>query len=458
MARIRLGVTGFARAGKTVFIGALAQALLNSGHWHARRGQGPLQGLSVLEQGRLQSVRILDDDEVHVPQFPYRRVRDALLDDSSHWPEPTTGISKLVIELKFRPRPGLRRWLSDKAGLLHSAGNRVVLEIVDYPGEWLLDLPLLNTDYESWSMAMVDRVCAPARAPHAVEYLEFAKSLSPQQPFDVETADQLATLWARHLASAAAAGLVFNQPARLLRPDNLQGAPMLRFAPLPDCVARPDSGSLQAGLRERYEQYKQKAIKPFYRDHFARMDRQIVLLDVLQTLEQGRDVFNETVTALEDTLKSFRYGRGSLLAWLSGQRTSKVLFAATKADHVTRGDRANLVNLVRGMLTAVDEGNRMRAQMRDYEVMDLAAIRATEDWLTEQPPQREILQGRPAGEVETALWDPGALPLDMPPRWDRFSFKYWRFEPPAYPDARLQGFPAINLGRALEFLLGEVLQ
>lgn len=458
MTRIRLGVTGFARAGKTVFIGALTQALLNAGHWQMRRGQGPLQGFGVVEQGRLQSARIRDDRESHVPQFPYRRVRDALLDDSAHWPEPTAGISKLVLELHWKHRPGLLRWLDDTTNRLRPAGRRLLLEIVDYPGEWLLDLPLLNISYEDWSRAMVDLVCTPARSAHAVDYLEYASSLSPTQPFDEEVAEQLAALWAQHLEAAAGAGLSFNQPGRLLRPDNLRGAPMLRFAPLPDCPLQPRPGTLHAGLRERFEQYKQKAVKPFYREHFARMERQIVLVDVLNTLEQGEAAFGELVMALDNTLKSFRYGRGSLLSWLTGLRTSKVLFAATKADHVSRGDRANLVNLVKGMLTSVDDDNRIRAQVRDYKVMDLAAIRATEDWLTEQEPRREILKGRPAGEAETALWDPGSLPLDMPPHWDRFSFKYWRFEPPEWQQARLQGFPAINLGRALEFLLGEDLQ
>ena len=41
------------------------------------------------------------------------------------------------------------------------AGPRVVhLDIVDYPGEWLLDLPLMNQSFEEWSTAAI----ATARA------------------------------------------------------------------------------------------------------------------------------------------------------------------------------------------------------------------------------------------------------------------------------------------------------
>jgi predicted YcjX-like family ATPase len=49
--KITLGVTGFSRAGKTVFIGSLAQALLTSDSWVVRRGQGPLAQFGAFERG-----------------------------------------------------------------------------------------------------------------------------------------------------------------------------------------------------------------------------------------------------------------------------------------------------------------------------------------------------------------------------------------------------------------------
>ena len=33
----------------------------------------------------------------------------------------------------------------------NGADRTLTLDIVDYPGEWLLDLPLLNKSYEQWS-------------------------------------------------------------------------------------------------------------------------------------------------------------------------------------------------------------------------------------------------------------------------------------------------------------------
>mgnify|MGYP000207970627 CR=1 FL=1 len=61
---------------------------------------------------------------------------------SPSWPESTRRISQLRIALEYEPRAFWKRQL----GL-----TRLNIDIVDYPGEWLLDLPLLGKSYEQWS-------------------------------------------------------------------------------------------------------------------------------------------------------------------------------------------------------------------------------------------------------------------------------------------------------------------
>ena len=51
--------------------------------------------------------------------------------------------------------------------------------------------------------------------------------------------------------------------------------------------ATANSDSLYAMMEHRYEAYKKLVVKPFFRDHFARIDRQIVLVDALQALNAG---------------------------------------------------------------------------------------------------------------------------------------------------------------------------
>jgi uncharacterized protein len=446
--RLTLGVTGFSRAGKTVFIGALAQALLTADAWTARRGQGPLAGFGPFERRQLRSARIRNDMHTMLPQFPYRRVRDSLLGQSAHWPQPTEGISRLVLELDALPESRLKRWLARQ----NLGRGRLQIEIVDYPGEWLIDLPMLNQSYEDWSERMWKLANSDARVSLSEAYRRQVAGLESQGEIDEEQVTELAESWTRYLIQAAEKGLTLNQPGRLLRPDKLRDSPVLRFAPLPAESASP---ALRAYMAKRFEQYKKQVIKPFYRNHFARIDRQIVLVDVVRALEQGEAVFDEMTRALEETLQSFNYGKGGLLSWLTRARTSKVLFAATKADHVTRGDRANLENMLRWMLALVDDHNRLRATAARVGTMALASVRATEDYMTDQPPRREILFGRPAGEPGPDQWDPGGLPLDMPPDWNAIHFQFMDFEPPVTSNALLEGFPAINLGKALDFLISE---
>ena len=42
-------------------------------------------------------------------------------------------------------------------------------------------------------------------------------------------------------------------------------------------------------MERRYEAYKDVVVRPFYREHFARLDRQIVLVDALAAFNAGPD-------------------------------------------------------------------------------------------------------------------------------------------------------------------------
>ena len=124
-------------------------------------------------------------------------------------------------------------------------------------------------------------------------------------------------------------------PGRFLMPGNLAGSPALTFAPL-DVAAdgsAPD-GSLWAMMRRRYEAYKDVVVRPFFRDHFARLDRQIVLVDALAAFNAGPEALHDLEAALTGILDCFRIGRSTILSSLFRPRIDRILFAATKADHL----------------------------------------------------------------------------------------------------------------------------
>ena len=78
---------------------------------------------------------------------------------------------------------------------------------------------------------------------------------------------------------------------------------MLNFAPLvvEEGAALP-ARSLALEMERRYEAYKAQIVKPFFRDHFARLDRQIVLVDALAALNSGPAAVRDMETALTEVL------------------------------------------------------------------------------------------------------------------------------------------------------------
>ena len=118
-------------------------------------------------------------------------------------------------------------------------------------------------------------------------------------------------------------------------PGDLEGSPALTFSPLAlDEYIEIVPGSLAAMMARRFEAYKTHVARPFFRDHFCRLDRQIVLVDALSALElRPRRARRPRARARRDSQRLPRRSR-QLLSTLFRPRIEKILFAATKADHL----------------------------------------------------------------------------------------------------------------------------
>ena len=191
-------------------------------------------------------------------------------------------------------------------------------------------------------------------------------------------------------------------PGRFLMPGNLAGSPALTFAPLdvPIDGAAPE-GSLWAMMVRRYEAYKDVVVRPFFRDHFSRLDRQIVLVDALSAINAGPEALVDLEAALAGILDCFRIGRSTFLSALFRPRIDRILFAATKADHLHHSshDRLEAVlrrTVARAVARAEDTGAVI-------DVVALAAVRAT----------REAQVARGRDKLPSILGTPA--PGEMPP-------------------------------------------
>jgi uncharacterized protein len=273
-------------------------------------------------------------------------------------------------------------------------------------------------------------------------------------------------------------------PGRFLMPGNLAGSPALTFAPLdvPVDGSAPE-GSLWAMMRRRYEAYKDVVVRPFFRNHFSRLDRQIVLVDALAAFNAGPEALHDLEAALAGILDCFRIGRATFFSSLFRPRIDRILFAATKADHLHHSSHDRLEAILRRMLDRA--ATRAEGAGAAVDVVALAAVRATREAQVQRGREKlPSILGTPApgerangesfdGKTEVATF-PGDLPTDAEELFagetafrglssataERSDFRFLRFRPPQLdgdgPDGPV--LPHIRLDRALQFLIGDRLQ
>jgi predicted YcjX-like family ATPase len=457
---VRLGVTGLARSGKTVFITALVHNLISGGR---------LPFFDAAGQGRLLRAYLEPQPDEIVPRFAYEKHLADLTGDPPSWPESTRRISQLRLTLEYASTKFWKRRL--ERGRLH-------IDIVDYPGEWLLDLPLLRLDYAAWARTAIEQSRTPDRKTAAKDWHEALAGADPGGPADEALAGKVSDLFKAYLREARSDqhALSTLPPGRFLMPGDLEGSPALTFAPLDaHGETRFSRDSLWTMMARRYEAYKAHVVRPFFRDHFARLDRQIVLIDVLAALNGGYVAVSDLERAMTEILECYRTGSNSLWSSLFAPRIDRIVLAATKADHLHHQSHDRLEAIL--ALLANKAMEKARYAGADVKVLALAAVRATREGEAKRNgetlpcivgyplPGEKIGRRTFDGNEQFAIF-PGDLPED--PRealegWqtENGEMRFVRFRPPdpvSLPSGGFAPFPNVRLDRAIQALIGDRLE
>ncbi|GGB80120.1 hypothetical protein GCM10011352_02270 [Marinobacterium zhoushanense] len=442
---LRLAVTGLSQSGKTVFISALVHHLL-----HAHRS-GSLPFFDVATSGRIIGSRDLSD-ESGTP-FPLQQAIAGLGREPPHWPASTRELSEVRLAIRYRRPPGLRRVLGESATLY--------LDIIDYPGEWLLDLPMLELSFEQWCASQQRLFEQEPRLSVASDWLTRLRQVDWHAPAEPALLQELSGTYTRllHRLRSDPYALSLLQPGRCVLPGELEGTELLQLFPLVlpswPMGAIPD-GSFLALLKSRYEQYRQQVVRPFYLRHFSRFDRQVVLVDCLKTLNRGEACFEDMQRALNGILQSFNYGRNGFLRRLFKPRIDRVLFASTKADHVTANQHHNLDRFLELMIQ--DAQRDMGFEGIATRCMAIASVRSTQAAEAQVDGQTlSCLRGwRKDSDEEIALF-PGEVPTELPRAedWTQERFRFIDFAPRRLPQNELQPSHHIRLDQLLEYMTGD---
>lgn len=179
---------------------------------------------------------------------------------------------------------------------------------------------MLEQDYLSWSRQM-EGLLQGDRAEWAKPWLALCQQCDPLAPANENQLAAIAQAYTDYLVRCKNEGLHFIQPGRFVLPGDMAGAPALQFFPWLDVngigesrLAQADKHSNLGMLRTRFNYYCNTIVKGFYKEHFVRFDRQIVLVDCLQPLNRGPQAFNDMRLALTQLMQSFHYGKTHVIS------------------------------------------------------------------------------------------------------------------------------------------------
>ncbi len=432
---VRIGVTGLARAGKTALLTSIAANLLAAG-----AGLPVLPALTARLAGRSLRVSVAPAGAADLPRFDTSAHLAALARDPPSWPARTQSVGALALDLQIG-QPGVLAALPPQ---------RVRLELLDYPGEWLLDLPMLGLGFGAWSAVALRRV---ENRREAADFLAFLRALPEVAPADESLAREGHRRYRALLQRLRdESGLSLLQPGRFLMPAPGPEPPWMEFFPA------AGEGPLTELLRERYDAYVLAVRDQLMAPAFSRVDRLVVLADLLSALHAGPAAFADATAALAEVAEALRWGGPALLPdWLAavlGLGISRVAFAATKSDHVAERQRGNLAALA-AAVTALP----LRGGLRSA-AFAVSSVRCTEDvvWTLDGHPVSAV-RGRVVGAERAGRSYPGEVP-DKPPGpgfWTHPFLALPDFEPIRLPLGGKAGVPHVNLDALLAFLLEDVL-
>jgi predicted YcjX-like family ATPase len=206
-----------------------------------------------------------------------------------------------------------------------------------------------------------------------------------------------------------------------------------------------------------------------------------VLVDALAAFNAGPEALHDLEAALSGILDCFRIGRSTILSSLFRPRIDRILFAATKADHLHHQSHDRLEAVLRRAVAKA--AGRAEYAGAAIDVVALSAVRATrEAQVARGRDKLPSIIGTPApgetangeafdGETEVATF-PGDLPADPEELFngsfrglsstasEQADFRFLRFRPPLLERTASDepALPHIRLDRALQFLIGDRLQ
>jgi len=448
---VRVAVTGLSGAGKTAFITSMINQLLTC------TSNNNLPFFSAATEHQVKAVKLATHADLHIPSFNYQDNIDQLTDKHPEWAASTISISQAQIKCRYKVH---NQWLKKL-----QEDSYLTVDIVDYPGEWLLDLPLLQLSFKQWSKLCFDYLNSQRRKDYTESISKNIDELEYHKIIDDDGKKSLITLSKKYKTALidyreTETDYSLALPGRFILPGELVGAPVLEFFPVLnsdtlnlDWEKFPED-SLLKELERRYDYYRDKVIKPFFAEYFSKVDRQILLVDTTTVLESGYESYKDLKSTIQQLLSGFSYGRSNWLKRLFSPSIDKLMIATTKSDLVPPDQHASLEAFMQKMVAQAK--NDVDYEGINVETMAISSIATSEPVVTEHNGQKLLcVKGLDLESRESVIHYPGKIPAQTLSRsdWQDLDISFAPFAiPPLQPDEPL---PHIRMDKVLQFLIGD---
>ncbi len=417
--RIKIAVSGWSGSGKTYFIASTINQLLSG-----KKIQRVARERGVEFVGRLVSENEKQDKEKDENSnlFPYRTIVDISQGDEGKWLGSTTTISRALIELEIKSKNKL------------FPNKFLEIELVDYPGEWLADLPLYEKNFADWGDEVIaDIRNSSQKRDFAREWLNSISGGDIYSYSDGSSDEDIVASFKTYLKSLGSNGYTFIQPSRHLFKNGVADASILLFTPLPKPkYLTPHEDSLYSRFNRRYIRYQKEFVNLIYETWFKEFDRQIILLDIFKPLSNGKNSFYDLSSSIFKIVKLYKYGANTFLKYLTYRKIDRVIFCATKSDLVPQEQRENLQKL---LINTIEEATReLKLQNIETNIFTISSV-----------------EGKIKGGIDNSITIPEAIENIE----NNKEFNIQKAFPPQFSERNVDAVNHINMDLVIDKLIGD---
>jgi hypothetical protein len=186
------------------------------------------------------------------------------------------------------------------------------------------------------------------------------------------------------------------------------------------------------------------------------------LADCLTPLNKGKQNFTDLSLAMSMILKSYNYGKSSFFSRLFAPKIDKLLFAASKADHVTPDQHDSLVSLLNQLVHQNKQALNFEAIT--MKTLAIASVKSTQSGVSKHKGRDiPVIQGRPLNssnsntvfEQKITVF-PGLVPDNLPKDeyWQNHCFNFIDFLP-VNDLNKHECLPHVRMDQVLQFLIAD---